>query len=729
MKRILAVLFLAFLPLTAHASAPPLTTHTYKTVGGLPLRADVYRPDNRGGRPIVVWIHGGGLILGSRRALPEDQRRLYLQSGYVVVSIDYRLAPETKLPGILEDLGDAWAWVRAHAAEIGGDPARVAVVGQSAGGHLALAAGQRLRPAPRAIVSFYGYGDLAGGWYATPDTGVKGYNEADARGSVGSKPLAEGNDDRRDIFSMWARQAGRRPQEIVGTEGEGLVPFSPRRNVGPLFPPTLLLHGDADTTVPLAQARQMAEALAGAGVPHRLRILPGSGHAFDFADRALGQRDVAEAFGDVLVFLSQWLGSAPPVADPGLTAGRQERLSALVEANVQAVHSFQVGLARKSGQGEPGCWSAETLDDAGLQSLEAHQASLLRQDVAAVRAWVEGLPSSFDPARDVEPLRRVALPLAPALPLSLITDDFTTRAAQTDPAGIRALANLYQTIFEVERDGDRLQELFSFYIALGLPVSVAPLGLPGTDADFLAWGESQSPKACASPFGTSPPEWQIAGRKIWNWREKHLHLRDAGVLAAELLEEPEVEAFRPRLSTLGPRRIVVIGHSFTMGQHWASPSAFVPIATEVFRRENPKVVVRQFEGGGLTSTRGEKFLPEALAFKPDTVLLVVANRTDQDLLAFDRIGKVFKDAGAQVYWFDDVEDPQTRKTGQVERNLVAARAAGMTVVEVGSLLERATGHDRFLCLDGIHMTEPWHRLMAKQWLALLVGARGPALTP
>ena len=126
----------------------------------------------------MLWVHGGGLVHGRRRGLPEDQRRLYLQSGYVVVSIDYRLAPETKLPGILEDLGDAWAWVRGHATEIGGDPERIAVVGQSAGGHLALAAGQRLRPAPRAIVSFYGYGDLAGGWYAAPDPGLKGYVES-----------------------------------------------------------------------------------------------------------------------------------------------------------------------------------------------------------------------------------------------------------------------------------------------------------------------------------------------------------------------------------------------------------------------------------------------------------------------------------------------------------------------------------------------------------------------
>ena len=270
----------------------------------------------------------------------------------------------------------------------------------------------------------------------------------------------------------------------------------------------------------------MAEALGKAGVPHRVRTVPGRDHAFDLAEGALRERDVAETFGDTLVFLSRWLGSPPPLAASSAPSGRLERLHALVEANIQAVHAYQVLLARKSAKGDPACWSAG-LDDAGLRSLEAHQASLLREDLAAVRAWVEGLPSSFDPARDVEPLRKAALPLASNLPVSLITADFSARAASSDPVGVRALANLYQTIFEVERDGDRLQELFSFYIGLGLPVSVAPLGLPGGDADFLAWGESLSPRTCASPFGTSAPEFQIAGRKIWNWREKHLHLRDA----------------------------------------------------------------------------------------------------------------------------------------------------------------------------------------------------------
>src|SRR5262249_52037539 len=171
---------------------------------------------------------------------------------------------------------------------------------------------------------------------------------------------------------------------------------------------------------------------------------------------------------------------------------------------------------------------------------------------------------------------------------------------------IRSVANLYQTVLEVERDGDRLQDLYAFYIALGLPVYAGQLGLPGSDADMLATGKLLAGKACASPVGLSAEEWQIAGRKIWNWGEKNLHVRDAQVLADELLAEPDVRTLAPKIKALRAQKIAVIGHSFTMDLHWSSPSAFVPIVTAMFARENPAVQFRQFQGGGLTSSRALK---------------------------------------------------------------------------------------------------------------------------
>ena len=106
-------------------------TYTYKVVGGNEILADVY-PAGARPSPVIVWIHGGALMMGHRGDLSHRHADEYLQAGYTVVSIDYRLAPETKLPAIIADLQDAFRWVHAEgAARFGADPARIGVVGGS----------------------------------------------------------------------------------------------------------------------------------------------------------------------------------------------------------------------------------------------------------------------------------------------------------------------------------------------------------------------------------------------------------------------------------------------------------------------------------------------------------------------------------------------------------------------------------------------------------------------
>jgi hypothetical protein len=420
--------------------------------------------------------------------------------------------------------------------------------------------------------------------------------------------------------------------------------------------------------------------------------------------------------------------ASTPAAVLAATAAEPSRMERLVESNIVGTHAFQIGLAKKSGQGDPVCFPSSALDDGQLAALEAHQAALLKSDIQAVRDWAQGRPSSFEPARDLDPLLHTGLALQETLPVNVFTRwlEAKTRAPRVQ---VRAIASLFQTNLEVERDGDRLQELFSFYIGLGLPVYVGQLGLPGGDEDFLAMGRELEGKSCPSPVGTSAAEWQIAGRKNWNWGEKNLHIRDEKTLARELLEEPDVKHLIPRIQALPAQRIAVIGHSFTMQLHWATPGSFVAIVTAIFGIENPKVEFRQFEGGGLTSTRAYRnFYDPVRAWKPDQVLLVVINRTDEDLDAFRRLGHGFAEAGARVLTFDDVHDPKGTERDLHERELQIAKETGMTVIDVAPLLAAALDRDRYVCLDGIHMTEPYHRLMAKQWLGFLVGAR-PATLP
>jgi acetyl esterase/lipase len=229
------------------ASADSKDTFTYKKVRGLEIKADVYHPNREGLHPVIIWIHDGGLIFGSREMLPADERELFLRAGYVVVSIDYRLAPEAKLPAIMKDVEDAYRWVRAKGPDLFRcDPERLAIVGQSGGAYLALMSGVRLRPSPKVIVSFYGYGDIAGPWYSQPSP----YFLSQARVTketalrvLSQTVISEAPIQPRVDFYIYCRQNGLWPKEVTGIdllkEPDGLVAYSPERLVKKGYPPTL----------------------------------------------------------------------------------------------------------------------------------------------------------------------------------------------------------------------------------------------------------------------------------------------------------------------------------------------------------------------------------------------------------------------------------------------------------------------------------------------------------
>jgi acetyl esterase/lipase len=282
-------------------------TFVYKQVGELQIHADVYREDDGALRPIVVWIHGGALIMGHREGLPARLKEAMLDAGCAVVSIDYRLAPETSLPQIVADVEDALRWLHERAERLfQGDASRMAIAGGSAGGYLTLTAGFRAKPRPAALVSFWGYGDLVGAWYSEPSpharhNSIKVTREK-AWQQVSATPVADARDRRGDggLFYLYCRQTGTWPKAVSGwdprDEREKFIPYMPVHNVTADYPPTLLIHGQADTDVPHEQSEMMARELARHKVVHRFVSLPNAEHGLDGGDKAQIDAAYAEAF-------------------------------------------------------------------------------------------------------------------------------------------------------------------------------------------------------------------------------------------------------------------------------------------------------------------------------------------------------------------------------------------------------------------------------------------------
>ncbi len=117
--------------------------------GEIPVR--IYTPEGSGPFPLIAFFHGGGFVLCSLETHDELCRAMCRDAGAVVVSVDYRLAPEAKYPAAADDCYAATAWCAAHAAELGADAARLVVAGDSAGGNLAAVTALRARDlgAPR----------------------------------------------------------------------------------------------------------------------------------------------------------------------------------------------------------------------------------------------------------------------------------------------------------------------------------------------------------------------------------------------------------------------------------------------------------------------------------------------------------------------------------------------------------------------------------------------------
>ncbi|MDM0037486.1 alpha/beta hydrolase [Variovorax sp. J22G21] len=139
--------------------APAIASANDRTIDGVggPLMLRIYQPDAQGPLPLLLYVHGGGFVIGDLETHDKICRTLCHDVAAVVVAVDYRLAPEHPFPAAVDDVACALGWVAAHARELGADPSRIALAGDSAGAQLAAVAALRSAGAiaPRALGLIY----------------------------------------------------------------------------------------------------------------------------------------------------------------------------------------------------------------------------------------------------------------------------------------------------------------------------------------------------------------------------------------------------------------------------------------------------------------------------------------------------------------------------------------------------------------------------------------------
>lgn len=283
-----------------------MKTYTFKIVGDLEIKADVHRADDNKTRPVLVWFHGGALMVGHRGGVSQRVLQDMLGAGYTVVSFDYRLAPETKLPEIVADLEDGFTWLHEKGPELFNvDVSKVAVSGGSAGGWMTLISGFRAKPRPTVLVPYWGYGDLIGDWIGKPSPHERhqtDITEAEALAQVGDGPIADSRESKKErgSFYKYCRKHGTWPQAISGwdhhSHPEKFDPYMTIKNVTKDYPPTLMIHGTKDTDVPYEQSTMMAQQFQKQGVEHKLVTIPNGEHGLVGGDPKLINAAYEEAF-------------------------------------------------------------------------------------------------------------------------------------------------------------------------------------------------------------------------------------------------------------------------------------------------------------------------------------------------------------------------------------------------------------------------------------------------
>lgn len=241
----------------------------YLPDGGEAQRLDLYLPAELPPHPLplIVHIHGGAWIGGSKFPCPYSDLVLH---GYAVASVEYRFSQVAKFPAQIQDCQAAIRWLRANREKYQLDPAKIGVVGGSAGGHLA------------ALVGTAGGSDAFPAIGGNEDQSDRVQAVCDVFGPSDFTTVVKQAAEDKNVKNIFEFNSPKDPYSAL--IGVPLETTAKSEAVSPVFyisaddPPVLILHGTHDALVPYAQSEQFARELEAAGVPVWLQTLPGAGH-------------------------------------------------------------------------------------------------------------------------------------------------------------------------------------------------------------------------------------------------------------------------------------------------------------------------------------------------------------------------------------------------------------------------------------------------------------------
>ena len=233
----------------------------YGSANNTPLKLDIWYPrDNPNPTPTLVYIHGGGWIFGSKEGAVY-QFLPYLERGWRVVNVEYRMAGNSLAPGSVEDTRCALRWMYRNAKQWNFDTSKIVLTGHSAGGHLSLITG--MLPDGTALDNrCYGdakYGDVPMKVAAI----VNWYGISDVNDLIRGPNL-------KNYAAMW--------MGAMPNAAEVAKSVSPLTYVRAGLPPIITIHGDKDDVVPYAHATRLHDALNKTGNINKLVTIPGGGH-------------------------------------------------------------------------------------------------------------------------------------------------------------------------------------------------------------------------------------------------------------------------------------------------------------------------------------------------------------------------------------------------------------------------------------------------------------------